>query len=405
MATNTKTASRDTYAALIKEVVEGTPIIPTLYLPYKSSDADLDTQKAMSGNIEGIHARYTESVLGVRNNKASVSFDMDYNVVGYVLHQMFGDPTTINNADGTFTHTFTLLTPYITPTYTWDFGKGITVNRFSGAYGGSMNITSNANDVFFNVDYSLVARRGLIALELESNSIAGSPTTLTFRTDAGFFANMLKPGDLITVGLGSGNQEDSVVIAEVAYNQITCNCINTHGIGDIVVIRQNPAPSYVDVRPASFVKPLNTVKIANDVAGLAIAPNITVDSITVSMDNNLDVRHGESSSDPYSIKSISTNCEVGFAKVATERELQEINRHNHAVRRAIEYFVSGEIIGTGTQREELRLQFPKVEITSFPIPVGSPDEIITATLSGTAVYDRVSDRLFTIVLTNTKASY
>jgi hypothetical protein len=405
MAFSDVASTKATYIACKREIVEATPLIPDSYIPYKTRDGEILQAPLFTGNIQGLYARNTESVAGNKENTATLSADMDFDMIGYILHQTCGSYSVINNGDGTYTHIFEEGLNY--QTYTWDFSKVKSLVRFAGTFGESFNLSTSADDVLINVDWTLRARKGFEMARLSGATLVGAPATINIDISNGTKTDMLKVGDLITIGLGTLNEENTVVISIVDDDTITANCVNTHSQGDIIVIRPTTSPSYTaGARVASYNKFGNTFKIADVVANFPLASSICIDSFNFTLEHDLRSLFCKGGRDAEFIVPIDTAMNTTFSKIFTKQDYDNFKEfYFYDQGRAFELYTQGNVIGTGTEPESLRIWFYDARINECADPIPGSSDIIMGNYAIEAVHDRVSGKLYTITLVNTKPSY
>ena len=148
---------------LKKEAVRGTAEATAgIFLPVTSIEFNDVIDQIVDESSVGVLAGSTDARIDTKKSEGSLEAKVGVNSIGHLLLAMFGASSPTNNADGTYTHAFTLANNSTHPSFT--FFKYDPVQSYKYAYGVLRSLGLDAQvGQFFLASADILAKAGVEA--------------------------------------------------------------------------------------------------------------------------------------------------------------------------------------------------------------------------------------------------
>lgn len=243
------------YAAIKKESVVGTPVIPTVYTPYYKQKMATDFHLMEDTPVYGNRFKNLQHLRGSRSHNGSLTVMAEPDTAGYWLDMLLNKAST--SGSDPYTHTFGLSNSTMPNSYTLDIALGGQVVRFWGVQASSLKV--GWDDEKMQFDISTAALGSFYGREIDSvNSLI-----LTLKTDYDASPTTgLVATDLVQIQKADGSVVNTTVTSITA-TTVTVGSATGVAAGDMIVLR--PAtPSFSVKRP--FIWGLTQFFFAADLA-------------------------------------------------------------------------------------------------------------------------------------------
>jgi len=375
-------------SAVSKETTAGTAVIPSHFM--KNVEIDLGYDPSYQ-DIEQINSTMFQgmTIKDKINAGGKISAFANSEDAGYLLSMAFGTPTTYTVATGVYSHVFDLKTKSF-KSYTAEVSKGEYVERISGVGLDKFSI-KNSNAAIM-LDGTAKAQFTFAFATLTGNVSAGSG--VTFNVDT---TKNLVIGDILV--FNSDNEEVTItsVIDETSF---TADLVAPKVTGDYASLKKRTATYTVDangneLEPLKFYGKSN-IKLADTQGGLSSASQVTVQDISVDIDNGLQDVYGSGS---YNAQELIQGLRKGTGKLTMTMSAGIAEQYNffQDAYRYISFKAEGSRIGATAYYENL-IFVAKIKFIKSPVSIKS-GEIVKLNMDFKVV-DAVS-----FTLQNAVASY
>lgn len=229
------------YAAIKKESVVGTPVIPTVYVPYYKQNIMTDIHLMEDSPVYGNRFKRLQHLKGSRSHGGQLTTMAEPDTAGYLLDMLLNKSAT--SGSDPYTHTFGLSNTTLPNSYTLDISLGSQVARFWGVQASNINIAWEDEKMQFELDVS-----GLGSFYgREIASISTNVITLKTEYDDAPTTGLVAT-DLVQIQKADGTVVNTTVSSITATTVTVASGGSGVAAGDMLVLR--PAtPSFSNKRP------------------------------------------------------------------------------------------------------------------------------------------------------------
>lgn len=228
------------YAAIKKESVVGTPVIPNVYTPYYKQSIVTDVHLMEDTPVFGNRFKRLQHLRGSRSHGGQITVMAEPDTAGYWLDMLLNKSGT--TGAGPYTHTFGLSNTTMPNSYSLDVSLGSQVVRFWGIQASNLNIGWEDEKMQFEIDLSGLG--SFYGREIESVSVL----VLTLKTDYDASPTTgLVATDLVQIQKADGSVVNTTVTSITA-TTVTVAAATGVAAGDMIVLRPS-TPSFSTKRP------------------------------------------------------------------------------------------------------------------------------------------------------------
>lgn len=387
------------YLAIKPETTENVPVKPNIFIPLESSDVKTDMSYKADRRMRGIDFETNDLSPGERKHSGSIKVWGDPDNLAHILNMCMTKGTTTGDATNGYVHPFTVGNAL--KSYTIEMPKGNYCQRFFGVKGDHLNL--KFEDAKLKATLDIMAAGQFSAARLAANT-SGAATALTMSQDYDLEPNRgLIVGDVLTVGVGTVNQEN-VTITTINANGVGIGftaMANAHVAGDVIMLNPQTVSNTVLQRPFMFGDVV--LDFAADAATAvtnAGAKSTATPVYDLEIDYNTNLLAGPTTNyrDPSVILP-----QVKQATLGTKQLFTMPDQHTawlNDLKQSIALFMRGMILGTNRYQLKFVMHKALLEMNSNPLNVGN---YIYDEQKFRAAYDDTDGKALTVEVTNKTA--
>ena len=387
----------NSYVAVKPESTEGTPVVPTTFIPLVGESIKTVLNLTPDRRMKGLDWKSDDVTRGIRRHEGDFVVHADPDTLGHLLNMTYAKGSTTGDAASGYTHPFTVGSP---KSYTIEIKKGPYAQRYFGVKAESLKL--DFVDGRMQATVAVKAMGQFSVGSLAAALTGAGMTSLVLATDYDMKPNSgLVVGDVITVG------GVDITITSVNADGITVGFASisvTASVGDPVYLKAQAA-SFTNLKPPFYQGNALVGVGANETAATTAAGAKSTATpmyeFSVSFMNNLLDAPASGSQDPVKLLP-----QVREATLTVSQLFETVAQHQawlNAAKQAITEIVKGTFIKSDfTTWEKLTLKFHKVKLTANdePLEVGS---YIFDKQAFEALYDSADAKALSIELVNRTA--